>query len=97
MNFASRQLLRYLLVYSLTHSLTYVLPQIIIQTINNSLVYGITNVPAKGYVSTIFSCFIAANGIYRYGYYLLYLGTHPLHPSRTIIHSLQLIPRRPFR
>ena len=27
-------------------------------------------------MSTIFSCSIAVDGIYRYGYYLLYLGIH---------------------
>ena len=49
------------------------IPQIIIQNINNTLVYGAT-FSAKGNVSSIFSCLIAADGIYRYGYYLIYRG-----------------------
>jgi hypothetical protein len=48
-------------------------PQIAIQSINNSLIYN-GNFPAISLFSLAMSIFIAINGIYRYGYYLLWKG-----------------------
>jgi hypothetical protein len=48
-------------------------PQITIQSINNSLIYN-GNFPAISLFSLAMSIFIAINGIYRYGYYLLWKG-----------------------
>ncbi len=48
-------------------------PQIAIQSINNSLIYN-GNFPAISLFSLAMSLFIAINGVYRYGYYLLWKG-----------------------
>ncbi len=48
-------------------------PQIAIQSINNSLIYN-GHFPAVSLFSLAMSIFIAINGIYRYGYYLLWKG-----------------------
>ena len=48
-------------------------PQIAIQSVNNSLIYT-GNLPAISLFSLAISIFIAINGIYRYGYYLLWKG-----------------------
>ncbi len=50
------------------------IPQITIQSINNSLIYN-GDIPAISLFSLAMSIFIAINGIYRYGYYLLWKGT----------------------
>lgn len=47
------------------------IPQIAIQSINNSLIYN-GNFPAISLFSLAMSIFIAINGVYRYGYYLLW-------------------------
>ena len=46
-------------------------PQILIQSVNNSLIYN-GRLPAISVFSLSMSVFIAINGIYRYGYYLLW-------------------------
>ncbi len=46
-------------------------PQILIQSVNNSLIYN-GRLPAISVFSIAMSVFIAINGIYRYGYYLLW-------------------------
>jgi hypothetical protein len=46
-------------------------PQILIQSVNNSLIYN-GRLPAISVFSLSMSVFMAINGIYRYGYYLLW-------------------------
>jgi hypothetical protein len=73
-------------------------PQIAIQSINNSLIYK-GNIPPVSLFSLAMSIFIAINGIYRYGYYLLWKGTKfdeiPL-PLTVRLQSINksIIPRR---
>ena len=73
-------------------------PQIAIQSINNSLIYN-GHLPAISVFSLAMSIFITINGIYRYGYFLLWKGVKfdeiPL-PLAVRMHKINksFLPRR---
>ena len=74
-------------------------PQIAIQSVNNALIFN-GNFPAVSLFSLAMSIFIAVNGVYRYGYYLLWKGIKfdeiplPLAVSIQKINKTKLFPRR---
>ena len=74
-------------------------PQIAIQSINNSLIYS-GHFPTISVFSLAMSIFIAINGIYRYGYFLLWKGVKfneiplPLAVRVQKINIKSVLPRR---
>ena len=75
------------------------IPQIAIQSINNSLIYN-GHFPAISLFSLAMSVFIAINGIYRYGYYLIWKGLKfdkiplPLAVRMQKINNMSILPRK---